>query len=121
MMLEQVPGGKRVTARADKGYETTEFVAECRNLGVTPHVARNIGRRDGSVINSLPVRHPGYALSQRRRKRIEECSGWLKEIALQRKLKHRGPVGVGWILTFAAAPYNQVRIRNLQKLSPQTT
>ncbi len=120
LMLEQVPGAKRVTAGADKGYDTTEFVAECRQLGVTPHVARNTGRRGGSAIDARTVRHPGYAVSQRRRKRIEECFGWLKDIALLRKLRHRGLAKVGWMFTFAAAAYNLVRIRNLRKSSPQT-
>jgi transposase len=120
LMLEQVPGTKRVTAGADKGYDTAEFVAECRHLGVTPHVARNTGRRGGSALDARTVRHPGYAVSQRRRKRIEECFGWLKDIALLRKLKHRGLFRVGWIFTFAAAAYNLVRIRNLRKPSPQT-
>lgn len=119
LMLEQVPGGKRVTAGADKGYDTAEFVAECRHLGVTPHVARNTGRRGGSAIDARTARHPGYALSQRRRKRIEECFGWLKDIALLRKVKHRGLFRVGWIFTFAAAAYNLVRIRNLRKPSSQ--
>ena len=117
LMLEQVPGGKRVTAGADKGYDTAEFVAECRHLRVTPHVARNTGRRGGSAIDARTVRRPGYAVSQRRRKRIEECFGWLKDIALLRKLKHRGLFRVGWIFTFAAAAYNLVRIRNLRKLA----
>jgi transposase len=120
LMLEQVRGTKRVTAGADKGYDTAEFVAECRHLGVTPHVARNTGRRGGSAIDARTVRHPGYAVSQRRRKRIEECFGWLKDIALLRKLRHRGLPKVGWVFTFAAAVYNLVRMRNLQKLSTQT-
>jgi transposase len=120
LMLEQVPGTKRVTAGADKGYDTAEFVAECRHLGVTPHVARNTGRRGGSAIDARTVRHPGYAVSQRKRKRIEECFGWLKDIALLRKLRHRGLPKVGWVFTFAAAAYNLLRIRNLRKLSPQT-
>jgi transposase len=120
LMLEQVRGTKRVTAGADKGYDTAEFVAECRHLGVTPHVARNTGRRGGSAIDARTVRHPGYAVSQRRRKRIEECFGWLKDIALLRKLRHRGLPKVGWVFTFAAAVYNLVRMRNLQKRSTQT-
>jgi transposase len=119
LMLEQVPGFRRVTAGADKGYDTAEFVAECRHLGVTPHVARNLGRRGGSAIDLRTVRHPGYAASQRRRKRIEECFGWMKDIALLRKLRHRGLPKVGWVFTFAAAAYNLVRMRNLRKLSPQ--
>ena len=120
LMLEQVRGTKRVTAGADKGYDTAEFVAECRYLRVTPHVARNTRRRGGSAIDARTVRHAGYVVSQRRRKRIEECFGWLKDIALLRKLKHRGLFRVGWIFTFAAAAYNLVRIRNLCKPSPQT-
>ena len=85
LMLEQVPGTKRVTAGTDKGYDMAEFVAECRHLGVTPHVARNTGRRGGSSVDARTVRHPGYAVSQRSRKRIEERFGWLKDIALLRK------------------------------------
>jgi transposase len=121
LMLEQIPGVQRVTAGADKGYDTTEFVAECRHLGVTPHVARNTGRRGGSALDARTTRHPGYAVSQRKRKRIEECFGWLKDIALLRKLRHRGLPKVGWVFTFAAAAYNLVRMRNLLKLTPQTT
>ena len=113
LMLEQVPGTRRVTAGADKGYDTAEFIAECRHLGVTPHVARNTGRRGGSAIDARTVRHPGYVVSQTRRKRIEECFGWLKDIALLRKLKHRGLFKVAWMFTFAAAAYNLVRMRRL--------
>src|SRR5271154_381343 len=119
LMLEQIPGVQRVTAGADKGYDAAEFVAECRHLGVTPHVARNTGRRGGSALDARTTRHPGYAVSQR--KRIEECFGWLKDIALLRKLRHRGLPKVGWVFTFAAAAYNLVRMRNLLKLTPQTT
>jgi hypothetical protein len=67
----------------------------------------------GSAIDARTTRHAGYAISQKKRKRIEECFGWLKDIALLRKLKHRGLLKVGWIFTFAAAVYNLVRMRNL--------
>jgi transposase len=113
MMLEQVPGDERITVGGDKGFDTAEFVAECRHMNVTPHVARNTGRRGGSAIDGRTTRHPGYIVSQRKRKRIEECFGWLKDIALLRKLKHRGLFRVGWIFTFAAAAYNLVRLRRL--------
>jgi transposase len=119
LMLEQVPGTQRVTAGGDKGFDTAEFVAECRHLGVTAHVAQNTGRRGGSAIDIRTTRHPGYAVSQRKRKRIEECFGWMKDIALLRKLRHRGLPKVGWIFTFAAAAYNLIRVRNLRKLYPQ--
>ena len=113
IMLEQVPGNQRITAAGDKGFDTREFVAECRHMKVTPHVARNTGKPGGSAIDARTTRHAGYAVSQKKRKRIEECFGWLKDIALLRKLKHRGLFRVGWIFTFAAAAYNLVRMRRL--------
>jgi hypothetical protein len=57
--------------------------------------------------------HAGYALSQRKRKRVEEVFGWMKTIGLMRKTRHRGLRKVGWMFTFTAAAYNLVRIRNL--------
>src|SRR3982751_4284834 len=113
IMLEQIPNTRRVTVGADKGYDTKDFVAECRHLNVTPHVAQNSKRNGGSAIDGRTTRHGGYEISQRKRKRIEECFGWLKTIALMRKVRHRGIEKVGWIFTFAAAAYNLVRMRNL--------
>lgn len=113
VMLEQIPGTKRVTVAGDKGYDTREFVAECRNMKVTPHVAQNDNRPGGSAIDARTARHAGYRLSQLKRKRIEESFGWLKTIALMRKVRHRGIFKVGWVFTFAAAAYNLVRMRNL--------
>lgn len=64
----------------------------------------------GSAIDQRTTRHEGYAISQRKRKRIEESFGWLKTIALMRKVRHRGIQKVGWLFTFAAAAYNLVRM-----------
>ena len=113
MMLEQIPGEYRVTGGADKAYDTQDFVAECRNLQVTPHVAQNTKRRGGSALDERTTRHAGSAISQKKRKRIEESFGWLKTIALIRKVRHRGIHKVGWLFAFAAAAYNLVRMRNL--------
>jgi transposase len=113
LMLEQVAGDGRITVGGDKGFDTAEFVDECRQMNVTPHVAQNTSRPGGSAIDARTTRHAGYAVSQKKRKRIEECFGWLKEIALLRKLKHRGLFKVAWIFTFAAAAYNLVRMRKL--------
>jgi len=113
VMLEQIPGEKRVTVGTDKAYDTKDFVAECRNLKVTPHVAQNVNRSGGSAVDGRTTRHAGYTLSQRKRKRIEESFGWLKTIALMRKVRHRGIHKVGWVFAFAAAAYNLVRMRNL--------
>jgi len=117
VMLEHLPGANRLTVGADKGYDTRGFVAECRHLNVTPHVAMNTGRRGGSAIDQRTARHAGYEVSQKKRKRIEECFGWMKDIALMRKMKHRGLEKVGWLFTFAAAAYNLVRMRKLMTIS----
>src|SRR5713101_821393 len=113
VMLEQIRGTKQVTVGGDKGYDTKDFVAECRNLKVTPHVAQNLERPGGSAIDARTTQHVGYGISQKKRKRIEECFGWLKTIALLRKVRHRGIFKVGWVFAFAAAAYNLVRMRNL--------
>jgi transposase len=113
LMAERIEGSHRVTVAADKGYDTQEFVREMRDMNVTPHVAQNHRRRGGSAIDGRTTRHPGYKLSQVKRKRIEEVFGWLKTVGMLRKTRHRGVHKVGWVFTFAAAAYNLVRMRNL--------
>ena len=112
-MLQHIPGVGPVTVGGDKGFDTAEFVRECRHLQVTPHLAQNLGCRGGSAIDGRTTRHAGYAISQKKRKRIEECFGWLKTIALLRQVRHRGALKVEWIFTLACAAYNLVRMRNL--------
>jgi len=108
---------KRVTLAADKAYDTKEFVADLRERRVTPHVAQNDKRRGGSAIDGRTTRHPGYAVSQQKRKRVEEIFGWLKTVGLLRKTRHRGLELVGWIFQFATAAYNLIRIRNLSAVT----
>jgi transposase len=103
---------RRGTVGADKAYDTRDFVAAVRAAGVTPHVAQNQTNRR-SAIDGRTTRHPGYAVSQTTRKRIEEIFGWGKTIGLLDKLRHRGVDRAGWVFTFTAAVYNLVRIRNL--------
>jgi transposase len=112
-MLSGKPALKRVTLGGDKGYDTRGFVEATRELNVTPHVAQN-NRHRRSAIDERTTRHDGYAVSQRKRKRVEEVFGWMKTVALQRKTRFRGLARVGWMFTFAAAAYNLVRMRNLQ-------
>ena len=118
VMMERLGGTEPLTVGGDKGFDTFGFVEECRHLRVSPHVAQNLNRRGGSAIDGRTTRHAGYALSQKKRKRIEECFGWLKTIALMRKVRHRGVNRVHWIFTFACAAYNLVRIRNLAAAVP---
>jgi transposase len=112
-MLTGKPASKRVTLGGDRGYDTRGFVEATRDLNVTPHVAQNNSHRR-SAIDERTTRQDGYAVSQRKRKRVEEVFGWMKTVALQRKTRFRGLARVGWMFTFAAAAYNLVRMRNLQ-------
>lgn len=112
LMIEAIAGDHQVTVGADKGYDTKDFVAEARNMKATPHVAQNNkGRR--SAIDGRTTRHAGYAISQQKRKRVEEIFGWMKTVGGMRKLRHRGLQLVGWMFTLTAAAYNLVRIGNL--------
>jgi transposase len=108
---------QRITLGADKGFDAEDFVNELRAMRVTPHVAQNTsGRR--SAIDGRTTRHPGYATSQRIRKRIEEAFGWIKSIAGQEKTRFRGVERAGFAFTFAAASYNLVRLPKLLAASP---
>ena len=102
----------RITVGGDKAFDTRGFVAALREIDVTPHVAQNTTKRS-SAIDGRTTRHPGYGVSQRKRKRIEEVFGWMKTVGLLQKTRHRGERRVGWMLTFTAAVYNLVRMRNL--------
>jgi transposase len=112
LMVEQVSGDHRITIAGDKGYDTRAFVAELRHMHATPHVAQHTTRRR-SAIDARTTRHGGYAVSQRKRKLVEQAFGWMKTIGGLRKLRHRGGALVDWIFTFTAAAYNIVRMRRL--------
>ncbi len=119
--LEMIaPLGNRpraITLGADRGYDAAGFVEELRTLNVRPHVAQNTSAQR-SAIDMRTARHPGYAASQRVRKRIEEAFGWIKTVAGMRKTKLRGLGRVGWAFAFAAAAYNLVRLPRLLMTSP---
>jgi len=108
-LVEEIAGWGRVTVGADKGYDRKAFIQELRDHQVTPHIAR----KPTSILDARTTRHPGYAISQKKRKRIEEIFGWLKTVAGLRKTRHRGVARVQWMFTFALAVYNLVRMRNL--------
>jgi transposase len=103
---------RRLTVAGDKGYDTRDFVQGCRELRITPHVARNLsGRR--SAIDERTVRHPGYAVSQRLRKRVEEIFGWTKTVGGGRKLRYVGVRKNQLWAELTAATFNLVRLANL--------
>jgi transposase len=100
----------RLSVGADKGYDTRSFVAGVRELGATPHVA---AKDRYSAIDGRTTRHGSYAVSQRRRKLVEEPFGWMKTVGGLRKLRHRGKLKVAAMFTFTCAAYNLVRLRTL--------
>jgi transposase len=104
---------RRRTLGADKAYDSVEFVDLMRELGTTPHVTQNVTRPGGSAIDARTTRHSGYAMSQHARPRIEPAFGWLKTIAWIRKVKLRGLVKVDWLLVFASAAFNLIRLPKL--------
>jgi transposase len=100
----------RATVGADKNYDVRSFVAGVRELEITPHIAQ---KKRGSAIDGRTTRHAGYAVSQQKRKLVEQVFGWMKTVGGLRKLRHRGGELIDWILTFTAAAYNLVRLRGL--------
>lgn len=113
-MLGELPlTTRRVTVAADKAYDVRAWVAAVRRMRITPHVAQNDFGYGGSAIDARTTRHVGYRWSHRKRKLIEQAFGWLKTVALFRKLRHRGGRLVDWLFSFGAAAYNLVRWRNL--------
>lgn len=109
-LAQTVPRG--ATLGCDKAYDTAAFVADLRERGITPHVAQNTTHRR-SAIDGRTTRHAGYAMSQAARRRGERVNGWIKTIALMRKVRHRGEERVDWVFVFALAVYDLVRLRTL--------
>jgi len=114
MLTTLEPRARHRTLGADKGYDTPDFVQGVRACATTPHVSPNLhARRPRSAIDGRTTRHAGFAVSQVKRKLVEEGFGWSKTIGGLRKLHHRGRERVGWIFTFTNAAYNLVRMRTL--------
>lgn len=113
LLAEKIPGIRRVTLSADKAYDTRDLVRELRRMNITPHLAQNNTNRS-SAIDGRTTKQPGYAISQQKRKRVEQSFGWMKTIGLLRKVRFRGREKVGWWMKWAGAAYNLVRLRNLQ-------
>ena len=114
VMLGELPlTTRRLTVAADKAYDVRAWVTAVRRMHITPHVAQNDFGYGGTAIDARTTRHVGYRLSHRKRKLVEQAFGWLKTIALFRKLRHRGGRLVDWQFSFGAAAYNLVRWRNL--------
>jgi len=112
-MIETIADETPCTVAADKAYDTHGFVAQMRQINATPHVAQNIERNGGSAIDGRTTRHPGYALSLKARKLIEEAFGWGKDIGLLRRPKFRGRDKIEYAALLTFTGYNLIRMRNL--------
>ena len=122
VLVDRLGQRRRITLGADKGYDALGFVQALRQRRVTPHIATDrrvsktgVVRRSG--VDGRTQRHPGYAVSQRIRKRIEEVFGWVKSSAGFRQTKHRGRERVAWCFDLAATAYNLIRLPKLLALT----
>lgn len=113
-LIDQRSGTHRITLGADKGYDTAWLVEALRERAVTPHVAQNTTNRR-SAIDQRTTRHPGYAISQNRRKLIETIFGWAKTVGGFRKTRLRGQPRIDWAFQLTTAAFNLVRMSNLQR------
>jgi transposase len=113
MVGDRLPGTKRITLGGDKGFDTKGFVDECGWRNVTPHVAQNITEQRGSAIDGRTTRHPGYSISQRIRKRVEEIFGWTKTVANFRRTRFKGRERTELASYFVGAAYNLLRMGRL--------
>jgi transposase len=110
-MARRLKGRKRRTMGADKGYDASGFADDLRELKITPHIAQ---KKNGKSVDGRTTRHEGYAVSQRKRKRVEEIFGWAKTVGLVRKAKVRGIAKIDWLFTMCIAVFNLVRMRNME-------
>ena len=122
-MLDRSPSTERITLGADKAYDVTDFIGELRARKVTPHIAVNgtvskTGKRRKTAIDGRTTRHPGYEISLRCRKRIEEVFGWTKSSAGLTKFKLRGLPKTTAVFSFFAAAYNLIRLPKLLAQQP---
>ncbi|HLY58594.1 MAG TPA: IS5 family transposase [Stellaceae bacterium] len=108
-MLAALPD-RRGTVGADKLFDQGPFVEPARHLGFTPHVAQRVL---GTAIDGRTTGRPGYAISQRKRKLVEQIFGWMKTIGGVRQVRVRGGERVDWHFRFVAAAYNLIRMRRL--------
>jgi hypothetical protein len=113
LLNEVVPGTGRITVGGDKGYDTRDFIEDCRQLNITPHVAQNISEHRGSAIDDRTTRHAGYEVSQRKRKLIEEVWGWMKTVGGFRKTRFIGRARTELAAYLVGAAYNLLRIAKL--------
>jgi hypothetical protein len=104
MIVRYSPGAKRITVGADKGFDTTDFVADMRDFNVTPHIAQNASNRRSAI---------DYEISQQKRKRVEEPFGWGKTIGGLARPMLRGVKKLDFKFTLTMAAYDLIKLPRL--------
>ena len=118
MLDDNVVKDRRITVGGDAGYDTADFVRDCRAINVTPHIAQTRDTRRRSAVDDRTTRHAGYLVSQRKRKLVEEIFGWMKTFGGFRRSRFRGRRRTQLAGMIVAAAYNLLRIF---RLMPVTT
>jgi IS5 family transposase len=113
MLADHKVPTRTITVAGDKGYDTHDFVVDCRAINVVPHVAQNFHERKQSAIDGRTTRHAGYVISQRIRKRVEEIFGWCKTVGGLRRTRYRGQRRTQMAAYLVGAAYNLLRISRL--------
>lgn len=114
-MLDRRPSRRRITLGADKAYDVRQFIKDLRDK-VTPQIAvdghlSKTGKPRVTAVDDRTKRHPGYDISQRCRKRIEEAFGWIKVSAGMANLRGCARVGAAFTLNLTA--FNLIRLPKL--------
>lgn len=112
-MVSHLPRTSRITLGADKAYDVVDFVNKLRTMKVTPHIAQNKHARRSSAIDTRTTRHPGFAISQRCRKLVEEGFGWGKTVGGLRRTRFRGVERTNFAMQIIASAYNLVKMAKL--------
>lgn len=110
MIDDNLDGRRRITLAADKGYHTRDFIDDCRQRHVTPHVA---DKAKHTQLDARTTQRPGYRISQRVRKRVEEIFGWTKTVGGFRRTRFRGTDKTQLAAHIVGAAYNLTRMATL--------
>ena len=113
MLNQSLPGGRRITLGADRGYDAKEFVERLREHDVTPHIAQTTDARRRSAIDRRTTRHPGYGVSIGIRRRVESIFGWMKTVGGLKRSRLRTRRRTELLAQFTAAAYILVRMSRL--------
>ena len=107
-----------ITLGADKGYDAREFIDALQAMNVLPHVAQNKSGRQSAVPDAI-ADSEGYAISQQKRKLIEQGFGWAKTVGHMRQVLVRGIKKVDQLFVLTMAGYNLTRLRSLGQIRLQ--